>query len=86
MLIDNVNELRNLSGILAEYLRDLDYFVRLYAGLDMSLNNIQELVGITRDCLEHLELQLNMLSLGHLSPSVITPGDFQRTLRNVKAH
>ena len=62
MLIDNVNELRNLSGILAEYLRDLDYFVRLYAGLDRSLNNIQELVGIARDCLEHLELQLNMLS------------------------
>lgn len=33
--------------------------------------------------LNHLELQLNLLSLGHLSPSIIAPHDLRRMLRSV---
>ena len=35
--------------------------------------------------MEHLQLQLNMLSLGHLSPSVISPRDLRKMLTEIRA-
>ncbi|CAG2227373.1 unnamed protein product [Mytilus edulis] len=67
--------LENFSLELSQDVQDLDNFVRLYAKFDRSLTDLHELIGIARDYLQHLKLQLNMLSLGHLSPSVIRPTD-----------
>ena len=36
--------------------------------------------------LDHIQLQLNMLSLGHLSPSVITPRGLKKLLTEIKGH
>ena len=84
-LINSFGELRNFSIVLSENVQHLDYFVRLYADFDRSLSDIHEMIGIARDYLQHLKLQLNMLSLGHLSPSVIPPGEFRRLLLNVRS-
>ena len=36
--------------------------------------------------MEHIKLQLNMLSLGHLSPAVITPRGLKKLLVEIESH
>ena len=47
-------------------------FVHLYLQLESITQVIRRTVWQTNLHLEHVQLQLNMLSLGHFSPSVIT--------------
>ena len=79
-LIEDFNEIQNFSRTLAMDVQDLDNFVRLYAKFDRSLSDLHELES--PDYLQlttnSVNLQLNMLSLGHLSPSVIRPTDAKR--------
>jgi len=84
-LIENFKEIKNFSRTLAMDVQDLDNFVRLYAKFDRSLSDLHELIGIARDYLQHLKLQLNMLSLGHLSPSVIRPTDLRKLLLDIES-
>ncbi|CAC5412396.1 unnamed protein product [Mytilus coruscus] len=41
-------------------------------------------MNIAGDYLNHLQLQLNMLSLGHMSPSLISPGNLRVLLTDIK--
>ena len=36
--------------------------------------------------MEHMQLQLSMLSLGHLSPAVLTPGVMKKLLIEIESH
>ena len=36
--------------------------------------------------MEHIQLQLNMLSLGHLSPAVIIPRGLKKLLLEIQSH
>lgn len=49
------------------------------------LSEAHELVGKTREYLQTLKLQLNMLALCHLSPSVISPGEFRNLLTGIES-
>lgn len=84
-LIVNIGELKNISRILSSEIGDLDYFFRVYAQFDRTLSSVHELMYLTSDYLQSLKLQLNMLSLGHLSPAVISPSNFRKLLLDVKS-
>lgn len=58
-------------------------FNDIYIRFDRTLSSLSEIVSVTRNHLQQLRLRLNMLSLGHLSPTVISPGDLRRLLLEI---
>ena len=83
-LIDNLANLEIASQNLTEDVRDLQNYVQVYTQLDRATSDAQALIEIARDYSQNLKLQLNMLSLGHLSPSVIAPSELRKLLEDVK--
>lgn len=61
-------------------------YEEVYVEFDHAISGISETIGIARDHLQFIRLQLNMLSLGHLSPSVIAPVDLRQLLMNIQKH
>ena len=53
--------------------------------LDLIIEEAKRTVNNAQMYMEHLQLQLNMLSLGHLSPSVITAQSLKRLLLEMKS-
>ena len=53
---------------------------QFYLQLDSIIQAISRTFCKSNSYVEHVQLQLNMLSLGHLSPSVITPRKFKKGL------
>ena len=49
----------------------LEEFVQLYLQLDLIIEEAKRTVNNAQMYIKHLQLQMNMPSLGHLSPSVI---------------
>lgn len=62
---------------------NLQRFNDLYVHFDRTISGLSEIVSVARDHLQQLRLRLNMLSLGHLSPTVIPPGDLKRLLSEI---
>ena len=52
----------------------------MYLQLDLVIEETKRTVSNAQMYMEHLQLQLNMLSLGHLSPLVITPKNLKHLL------
>ena len=84
-LIGNLASLEIASQNLTESVRDLLNYVEVYTKLDRATSEAQALIEIARDYSQNLKLQLNMLSLGHLSPSVIAPSELRKLLDDVKS-
>ena len=62
----------NITQALEKEVFRVGQFVQLYLKLDSIMQAIRT-VWQANSYVEHIQLQLNMLSLVHLSPSVITP-------------
>ena len=60
-------------------------FVQLYSQLYSVIQAIRT-VGQAVSYVEHVELQSNILSLGHLSLSVITPSSLKGLLLEIENH
>ena len=60
-------------------------YVQLYWQLDPIIQAIRT-VWQANSHVEHVQLQLNMLSLGHLSPSVITQRSLKGLLLEIENH
>ena len=71
--------------ILEKQVVQLEEFVQLYLQLDLIIKEAKRTVNNAQMYMEHLQLQLNMLSLGHLSPSVITAQSHKRLLLEMKS-
>lgn len=75
-LIDDLqevdNKLENITHEIERQINELGNFVQQYVQLDLITGELKLLIQKAMTYLEHLASQLNMLSLGHLSPSVIT--------------
>ena len=77
--INNIQErIYNVSQVLEKQVVQLEEFVQLYLQLDLIIEEAKRTVNSAQMYMEHLQLQLNMLSLGHLSPSVITTQSLKR--------
>ena len=58
--------------------------VQLYLQLDVIIEEAKRTVNNAQMYVEHLQLQLNMVSLGYLSPSVISAQSLKRLLLEMK--
>lgn len=61
-------------------------FSQLHAHLSMFITDVHYLLTEVANHIQNLKLQLNMLSLRHLSPSTITPSLLRSTLTDIQAH
>ena len=83
-IIETLGELRDFAaGLSADFLQLRDH-LQIYTELDIALSDVKMLIDLARDQLQHLKLTLNVLSMGHLSPSVISPINFQKLLLDIK--
>ena len=84
--INNIQErIYNVSQILEKQVVQLEEFKQLYLQLDLIIEDAKRTVNNAQMYMEHLQLQLNMLSLGDLSPSVITIQSLKRLLLEMKS-
>ena len=65
-------KLGNITQALEKEVFQVGQFVQLYLQLDSIIQDTRTVQQVN-SYMEHVQLQLNMLSLGHPSPSVITP-------------
>lgn len=82
-IITSLNESMNEQSRLGRELHVMQRFNDIYIRFDRTLSSLSEIVSVTRNHLQQLRLRLNMLSLRHLSPTVISPGDLRRLLLDI---
>ena len=62
----------------------LEQFTQLYLRLDLVVEEMKLTLRIMGFYLQHLHMELNMLSLSRLSPSTIVPPDLISLLQQIK--
>ena len=72
-LVQLDSKLDNVTQLLEKQIIEVEYFVQMYLQLESIIEEIRRTIRQASFYMEHLQLQLNMLSLGHLSPFVISP-------------
>ncbi|VDI78044.1 Hypothetical predicted protein [Mytilus galloprovincialis] len=87
-LIESVEELgsrlQTFATDIEKQIEVMGSYLQAYLHMDMIIGEIKDLLNIAGDYLKHLQLQLNMLSLGHMSPSLISPGNLRVLLTDIK--
>ena len=78
--------LGNITQTLEKEVLQVGQFDQLYLQLDSIIQAIRRTVWQANSYMEDGQLQLNMLSRGHLSPSVITPGSLKGLLLEIENH
>ncbi|CAC5412411.1 unnamed protein product [Mytilus coruscus] len=77
------NRLKTFATNLEKQIEVMGSYLQAYLHMDMIIGEIKDLMNIAGDYLNHL--QLNMLSLGPMSPSLISPAQVVFTVhRNLK--
>ena len=79
-------KLDNITQALEREVFQVGQFVQLYLELDSVIQAVKRTIWQAGSYLDHILLQLNMLSLGHLSSSVITPRGLKKLLTEIKGH
>lgn len=77
-------EVFNVTGSLAVELRGLGGFLQQYFQLLLT-SKVRQTSQLLTVLLEHVRAQLDMLSMGHLSPSIITPIRLREVLLGIQA-
>lgn len=92
-IMDLVKSVHALDGKLAAFanivqreIRENRYFLEMYLKLDLIINEIKDMIQNGMFYLEHLKTQLNFLSLGRLSQSIISPSSLRPLLIDIKSH
>jgi hypothetical protein len=63
----------------------LKSYIHGYNHLGLAIAEVKDMLAIAGDYLGQLQLRLNMLSMGHLSPSVIDPNNLRLLLSDIKS-
>ena len=79
-------KLCNITQTLEREVFQVGQFVQLYLQLDSVIQAVRRTIWQAGKYLDHIQLQLNMLPLGHLSLSVITPRGLKKLLTEIKGH
>jgi hypothetical protein len=89
-LIGNMGELdthlKSLASYMDKQVFEITAFLRVYLQIDLAMEEIKLMIQGAILYSEQLKLQLNMLSLGRLSPSVITPTNLRSLLTEISNH
>lgn len=83
-VIEALVNVTSVTKLLEGHINDIQTQLEIYTYLDREMSEAKELMNIVREHAQLLKLQLNMLSLGHLSPSVISPGQLTDLLTDIK--
>lgn len=76
----------NLTRALKLEIKELEHFLQLYLQLDLVIEELKSTTSKAFAYMAHLQLQLNMLSLGHLSPAIISPKFLRVLITDINAH
>ncbi|MCG8046532.1 MAG: envelope fusion protein [Candidatus Thiodiazotropha endolucinida] len=76
--------LRALTETIQKRFEKVETFINVYAQMDLIISGIKDAILRANFYLENLRLELNMLSLNHLSPSLITPQNLKQLLLAIK--
>ena len=77
--------MNNLTQAIQERFEHVETFENVYAQMDLILGGIRDALQRGNLYLGNLRLELNMLSLNHLSQSLMNPKDLKRLLTQIKA-
>ena len=79
-------ELGNITLDLECEVIQLRQFVQIYLQLDAIIQTVRCTIWQANSCIKHIQIQFNMLSSGHLPPSVITPRSLKALLTEFEHH
>ena len=82
--LDVEGELGNVTQSMLMELRRLRDFVKQFLTLSMAISRLQQTSQSLRLSLAHVRAQLDMLFLGHLSPSLVGSTHFRDTLLKIQ--
>ena len=74
------SKIGNITQALESKVFQVSQFIQLYLQLDSVIQAKRRTIWRAGTYMEHIQLQLNMLSLGHLSPAVITQRGLKKLL------
>ena len=77
--------LNSVTEELSKQIQELEAFISTYLQIDVVVEEIKQVISRVMMYLEHLQLQLNMLSLGRLAPSTITPQNLKALLKQIES-
>ena len=87
-LLDGIEEadrrLRNVTEAVMERVLELETLVVNYVEIDTLVADVREVITRMSIYLEHLQLQINMLATGRLTPSTVTPSNLRKLLIEIK--
>lgn len=78
------NKLINVTQELEEEIIKLGTFIQLYLKLDLIVEELKTTVQKAHWYLEHLKIQLSQLTIGHLSPSILSVSELKHILYEIK--
>ena len=76
--------LRNISETIMKKVLELESLVINYVEMDTLVPDVREVITRMSIYLEHLQLQINMLAIGRLTPSTVTPSNLRKLLIEIK--
>lgn len=83
--VDNLDDkLSHAINELDEKILRVDNFLQIYLHVDFMVQELREVVLKGSILYDHLQIQLNALSLSHLTPSVIQPFRLAEVLRDIE--
>ena len=83
--VDNLDDqLSRAINELDEKILKVDNFMQIYLHLDFMVQELREIVLKGSVLYDHLQIQLNALSLSHLTPSVIQPFRLAEILKGIE--
>ena len=77
-------KLGNITQALEKVVFQVGQFIQLYLQLDSIIQAIRRTVWQVNSYVKHVQLQFNMLSLGHLPLSVISPRSLKGLLLEIE--
>ena len=75
---------RQLTDMIQQRFQKVEMFMNVYTQMDLLISGIKDALQRAVLYLENLRMELNMLSLDHLSPSTVTPSQLQSLLIQIK--
>ena len=78
-------KLSKLTAAIVKQVKELEHFIEMYLQLNLIIDEVKQMTQRAMFFLENLRLQLNLLSLGHCSPSIISPTNLRALLLDIQA-
>ena len=80
------DKFQRVTQALEKEILKLEDFIQFYIQINLIAEQVQQMIQKALFALNHLSLQLNMLSLGHLSPSLVTPDNLRSILKKIQVN